>query len=360
MGQKFGRGVPVRTGTSARVLAGTVAAATLALSLGACGSSDDGGAAAAGAGSGSSGKPAAAKSVSGKTVVLLAGENSNTWAGAFNRRFETQLAAQGVKVKPLLTLSPTEQVQQFREAIAQKPDAIAVELLDTKATVLPIKQAKQAGVPVIAFDGPPDPSVRGDVRTVESDNAQLGQLAAENLVEGLKAQGKEKANIVAIGGLKAMLLTQQRTEAFEKVMAQHPDYKVLETTDSQWNPTVALQQAQQLFAKHGKDNVDAAYGMSDYLAIPIIQAAKRAGIKVGGKDGLLVVSGNCFKSGIAAIRAGELYGTNTEDPETIANQTAKYVTDLLGGADPPQHTKVAEERITKANVEKYAAQCSKA
>jgi len=360
MGHKLGRGVPARAAGSARLLAGAVVTATVALSLAACGSSDEKDASASGVSSDAAGKPAAAKSVSGKTVVLLAGENSNTWAGAFNRRFEQQLGAKGVKVKPLLTLSPTEQVQQFREAIAQKPDAIAVELLDTKATILPIQQAKQAGVPVIAFDGPPDPSVRDDVRTVESNNAQLGQLAAENLVEGLKAQGKEKANIIAIGGLKAMLLTQQRTEAFNKVMAQHPGFKVLETTDSQWNPTVALQQAQQLFAKYGKDKIDAAYGMSDYLAIPIIQAAKRAGIKVGGKDGLLVVSGNCFKSGIAAIRAGELYGTNTEDPETIATQTAKYLVDLLGDADPPQHTTVKEERITKANVDQFAAQCSKA
>jgi ABC-type sugar transport system substrate-binding protein len=360
MGQKLGRGVPARGARSVRVLVGAAVTTTFALSLAACGSSDDGGGAASGANADAGAKPAAAKSVSGKTVVLLAGENSNTWAGAFNKRFQAQLGAKGVTVKPLLTLSPTEQVQQFREAIAQKPDAIAVELLDTKATVLPIRQAKQAGIPVIAFDGPPDPSVRGDVRTVESNNAQLGQLAAENLVEGLKAQGKAKANIVAIGGLKAMLLTQQRTEAFEKVMAQHPEYKVLETTDSQWNPTVALQQAQQLFAKYGKDEVDAAYGMSDYLAIPIIQAAKRAGMKVGGKDGLLVVSGNCFKAGIAAIRGGELYGTNTEDPETIAKQTATYITDLLGGANPPQHTSVEEERITKDNVEQYAAQCSKA
>jgi ABC-type sugar transport system substrate-binding protein len=360
MGQKFGRGVPARSGGSTRVFAGTVVAATMALSLAACGSSDDKGAAASAASGGDSAKPAAAKSVSGKTVVLLAGENSNTWAGAFNRKLEAELGAKGVKVKPLLTLSPTEQVQQFREAIAQKPDAIAVELLDTKATVLPIRQAKQAGIPVVAFDGPPDPSVRDDVRTVESNNAQLGQLAAENLVEGLKAQGKEQGNIIAIGGLKAMLLTQQRTDAFNEVMAQHPGYKVLETTDSQWNPTTALQQAQQLFAKYGKDKVDAAYGMSDYLAIPIIQAAKRAGIEVGGKDGLLVVSGNCFKAGIAAIRAGELYGTNTEDPETIATQTATYLTDLLGGANPPQHTTVKEERITKDNVEKFAAQCSKA
>ena len=299
-------------------------------------------------------------SADGKTVVLLAGANSNTWAGYFNKVFTEQMTDEGVQVKQMLTLSPTEQVQQFREAIAQKPDAIVITLLDNKATILGIQQAEQAGVPVIAFDGPPDPSVRDKVRTVESDNPALGRLAAENLIEGLRAQGKESANIIAVGGLQSMLLTQQRQEAFDEAMRAAPEYKVLETTDSQWNPTLALEQAQQLIAKYGPENIDAAYGMSDYLAIPLIQAAKQAGMEVGGEDGLLVVSGNCFKAGIDAIRAGEMYGTNTEDPGTLAEETATYTTRFLDGEDVEQHVTIKEERITAANVEQYADQCSHA
>ncbi|WP_188110511.1 sugar ABC transporter substrate-binding protein [Aeromicrobium ginsengisoli] len=337
-----------RIGARRRMAALAVAAVATSTTLAACGSSDSGGEAAKGG------------SAKGKTVMLLAGANSNTWAGYFNKIFTQEMKAEGVTVKPMLTLSPTEQVQQFREAIAQKPDAIVITLLDNKATILGIKQAKQAGVPVITFDGPPDPSVRDQVRSVESDNPALGRLAAENLIEGLRAQGKKKANIIAIGGLKAMLLTQQRQEAFDEEMKKAPEYRVLETTDSQWNPTLALQQAQQLIAKHGKGNIDAAYGMSDYLAIPIIQAAKQAGMKVGGKDGLLVVSGNCFKAGIDAIKKGEMYGTNTEDPGTLAKETADYTTKFLTGDDVEQHVTIKEERINPDNVDQFAEQCSHA
>lgn len=346
---QFGRGR--RRGTRhARWAAAAISVALASGLLASCGAEDEASADDAKGGG----------SVDGKTVVLLAGANSNTWAGHFNKVFTEEMTAEGVEVKQMLTLSPTEQVQQFREAIAQKPDAIVITLLDNKATILGIQQAKQAGVPVITFDGPPDPSVRDEVMSVESDNAALGRLAAENLIEGLQAQGKESANIIAIGGLKAMLLTQQRQEAFDEAMKEAPGYKVLETTDSQWNPTLALEQAQQLIAKYGKDNIDAAYGMSDYLAIPIIQAAKQAGMKVGGTDGLLVVSGNCFKAGIEAIKNGEMYGTNTEDPDTLAHETADYALSFLAGDDVEQHVMIEEERITAENVDQFAEQCSHA
>ena len=346
------------TGSGARRLrARSVVVAVMgsAILAAGCGSSDGDGSATAANGGASAGE----QDIGGKQVILVGASPQNPWAGYFNKTFTAAIGRRGVDVKPMLSLSPTKQVQQFREAIAQKPDAIAVTLFDTKATQLPIRQAEQAGVPVIAFDGPPDPSVREMVRTVESDNRALGRLAAQNLIEGLRAQGKKRANIIAVGGLQAMLLTQQRQQAFDEAMKAAPEYKVLETTDSQWNPALALEQAQQLIAKHGKENIDAAYGMSDYLAIPLIQAAKQAGMEVGGKDGLLVVSGNCFKAGIEAIRKGELYGTNTEDPGTIARATADYTARFLAGEDVPRHTTMKEQRITPQNVDRFAERCSK-
>lgn len=348
----FSTGSGARSSRARSVALAAIGSAVLAAG---CGSSDDNDSATAADG----GAPAAKQDIAGKQVILIGASPQNPWAGYFNKVFTEAISGKGVEVKPMLSLSPTKQIQQFREAIAQKPDAIAVTLFDTKATQLPIRQAKQAGVPVIAFDGPPDPSVRDMVRTVESDNRALGRLAAQNLIEGLRAQGKKSANIIAVGGLKAMLLTQQRQQAFDEAMKAAPEYKVLETTDSQWNPALALEQAQQLIAKHGKDKIDAAYGMSDYLAIPLIQAAKQAGMKVGGKDGLLVVSGNCFKAGIESIRKGELYGTNTEDPGTIARATADYTTKFLAGEDVPQHTTMKEQRITPENVDRFAERCSK-
>jgi ABC-type sugar transport system substrate-binding protein len=296
-------------------------------------------------------------SVQGKDIVLLAGSNTNPWAGHFNQVFTAAVTSAGGKVDQQLTTDPAQQVQFFNQAISQHPDLIVVELLDTTATIASIKKASAAGVPVLAFDGPPDPSVVDDVMTVESDNKELGTIAGENLVQGMKAAGMDSGGYVILSGLKSMILTQQRLDAFNAYMADYPQYKQLETVDTQWSPETATTQATQLFAKYG-DDLKAVYGMSDYLSLPAIQAATQAG-RTPGKD-VVVVGGNCFKAGIDAIKAGTYFATATEDPDTLAKQTSAYVLDYFGGKKPAQHTLVKEEQITKANVDTYAAQCSHA
>jgi ABC-type xylose transport system substrate-binding protein len=100
--------------------------------------------------------------------------------------------------------------------------------------------------------------------------------------------------------------------------------------------------------------------MADYMAVAIVASAKQAGCPVGGKHGLVVTGSNCFKAGIDAIRAGTLYGTATEDPGTIAEQTAAYVDRYFSADKPAKKELVKEERVTSANLSQFAAQCSKA
>jgi ribose transport system substrate-binding protein len=296
----------------------------------------------------------------GKTIALVGYGSSNPWGAYFNKVYKEELASTGVKIRDLTTMDPGTQVQKFNQAVASKPDLIVVAILDTAGMVAPIKKAKQAGVPVLAVDGPPDPSVLDDVMAVLSDNEKLGEFAAQNIIEGLQAQGRDSGNVIVLTGTKSMLVTQDRMKGFNKVMATAPQYKVIDTQDANWDPNLSGQIAQRLLAKYGRDGVQAAYGMADYMALPIIQAAKQAGFPIGGKDGLLVTSSNCFKAGIESIKAGELYGTATEDPGTIAKQAAEYTKKFFDGDNPPQKEVVKEERVTKANVDQFAEQCSHA
>jgi ABC-type sugar transport system substrate-binding protein len=330
--------------------------AGLALAITGCGSpaASSAGAGASGAGGGTNG------GLAGKTIALVGYGDTNPWGAAFNKQFESELSSSGVKIDDLTTMDSGTQVQNFNQAIAEKPALIALAILDTKAMVVPIEKAKQAGIPVLVFDGPTDPSVASDVMSVLSNNEQLGEFAAENLIAGLRAQDRKSAKIIVITGTKSMLVTQDRMTGFDKVMSSVPQYQVESEQDANWDPTLSGKIAQQLLAQYGCNGVQAAYGMADYMALPIIQAAKQAGCAIGGKNGLVVTSSNCFEAGIAAIQAGQLYGTATEDPITIANQTAHYVTQYLTGKNPPKHEMVQEHRITASDVSQFAAQCSHA
>lgn len=338
--------------------AGLILAATGCASSPSSSSSSTATPASSAAGGGTS--AAAAGSLSGKTIALVGYGSANPWGAAFNQEFARQLAPSGVKIISLTTMDSGTQVQYMAQAIADKPNLIVLAVDDTKAMVVPIQQAKQAGIPVLVFDGPTDPAVAGDVMSVLSDNNQLGQYAAQNIIEGLRAQGRKSAKIIVLTGTKSMLVTQDRMTGFNKVMSTAPQYQVVAEEDANWDPTLSGQDARQLLAKYGCSGVQAAYGMADYMALPIVAAAKQAGCAVGGKDGMIITGSNCFKAGIQAVQAGQLYGTATEDPITIADHTATYAAEFLTGKNPPQHEMIQEDRITAANVAQFAAQCSHA
>lgn len=297
-------------------------------------------------------------SADGKTIAFIGYGDVNPWGAAFNGVYRPALEEAGVTITDNSSMDAGAQVQAFNQAISEQPDAIVVALLDTAAMVAPIQKAVQAGIPVIVYDGPPDPAVADDpgVRQVLSDSAALGQFAAENIIEGLEAQGKTEGTIIVIKGTASMLVTQDRMTGFYDTL-EDTGYEVIAEEDGNWDPTLSGTIATSLFAKYGADGVDAAYGMADYMAIPIIEAAKQAGIAVGA-DGLIVTGSNCFASGIQSIEAGELYGSATEDPITIANEMVDYTLSFLKGEDPERVVTVPSDRITSENVADFAEQCT--
>src|ERR1044071_1203897 len=247
-----------------------IGALGLTLLTTACGG-DAGGSAPSGDGS---------SSLQGKTIALVGYGSSNPWGAYFNEVFTEQLAPTGAKITDMTTMDPGTQVQKFNQAVAQRPDLLVVSILDTQAMAVPIKKARSAGIPVLAVDGKTDPSVAGDVMAVLSDNTKLGEFAAQNIIEGLQAQGRDSGKIIVIAGTKSMLVTQDRMAGFDRVMKTAPQYEVIEERDANWDPKLSGDIAQQLLAKYGRDGVQAAYGMADYMALPIIQAAKQAGFPV--------------------------------------------------------------------------------
>ena len=346
------RTAAVRVATGLGVLAVSVAVA-------ACGSSHSSSPGSSGAAN--SGSTNTAKAVAGKTVAIVSVANSNPWAAVYNATIKNYLSSRGATVHLLASTDPAAQVQLLNSAVAEHPNLIFLEALDSKAMAPAIAKAKAAGVTIVNTDGPADPAVASGLHQVLSDNYELGQYAAENLVQGLQQEHKTTAKIGVITGTAAMLVTQDRMKGFYNVLSKHPQYKVVATEDGNWDPVLSGHEATQLFAKYGQTGLQGMYGMADYQAVPIVTAAKQAGITTGvTRHGLIITGSNCFKIGIDAIKAGKMYGTATEDPGSISLQAAEYGTALLEGKKVPLVETVQEHRVTPGTLRKYEVQCSKA
>jgi ABC-type sugar transport system substrate-binding protein len=289
--------------------------------------------------------------------------DANPWCKVFNQRIIGPLKEAGAKVTVLQNdFDAVLEVQQMNQAISQRPDLIMVEPADDKTLIASVRKAKAAGVPVLYMDSPADPSIENDVATqVIADNVTLGKFAGQNIVDGLRAQGRKKANVVVISGTAGAQMVKDRQRGFEEVMSGTPEYKIIDIQDGNWDGVQSGKIAQQLFAKYrSRGGIHAIRAEADYMAVPIIEAAKQAGLKVGGKDGLVVTGTNCSKVGIQAIRKGEMVGTATEDAWTQGKYTVDVAIKYLQGDDVPKKVLVPEYRVTKDTLNKYGEICSKA
>jgi ABC-type sugar transport system substrate-binding protein len=342
-----------------------VAAVIGAAALAGCGGSSSnsttaGGAGTTGTGSASASADAGGGAVKGKKVVLVACGDVNPWCKVYNQHILDGLKAAGVETTYLQDpFDPVLQVQHLNQAIAQKPDAILVVASDDNSIVPAANKAKQAGIPLINLNGrPADAAVPLLSSSIAADQAALGTYAAQNIIQGMKAQGKTSGNVIAITGTAGTNTTKDRITAFKKELATVPGIKLVEVQDGNWDQVKTAKIAQQLFAKYHND-IQGAYGMADYQAAGIIQSAEQAGLKLGVENkGLIVTGSNCFKVGIDNIKAGKQFGTATQAPGTEGDFVYPLVLKFLGGTEIPKENLNKEARVDKTNLDTWGAPCS--
>jgi ribose transport system substrate-binding protein len=300
--------------------------------------------------------------LSGKKVGVIICTNQNPFCAAWANSVKSGLEKQGASVTVLSSVfDPAVDAQNMNRLIADKPDLIISVPASASAIVPSYIRAKAAGIPILGAIGRQSADgakiVTAEART---DDPALGRFAAMNLVEGMKKAGYTKGNVIALTGTASQNNVTDRMAAFKAYMKKFPQYKIVSIKDTNWDQATSATVAQQLLSKYAsKGGIQGAYGMADNMAIGIIQGAKQAGAKVGlSKKGLIVSGSNCLAVGINAIKSGSEYGTGTQAPQVEAALAVKVAAQILTGAKPPKVSYVHEDRITKANVAKFAKICT--
>jgi ABC-type sugar transport system substrate-binding protein len=331
------------------------------LLLVACGGSNgeaDGGSPTATAGD----EAAASGRIEGASIFILGCTNENPWCNGFNTTLDQELSAVGADVTVLTSnFDPAEQTRQMSQAISQTPEAVLIHVADPAALVPSLRRAESAGVPVIAVDT----DVGEDTRELFAasllpDHAKLGEFAAINIQEGLKEQGIESGNVIMITGTASQIHVQTRIQAFEDQLATTPEYEIVEIQDANWDPIETGRIAQQLFAKYGRDGIQGAYGMADYMAAAISRAAQQADLPLYPKSerGLVVTGSNCASVGMDFIRDGLMYGGATQSPVLEARDFVPYVVQFINGEDIGEQITTPVDRLTRENLEKFEEACN--
>jgi D-xylose transport system substrate-binding protein len=194
--------------------------------------------------------------------------------------------------------SVSKQSSQFQEMIDAKVDVILVDALDSKAIASDVQKAKDAGIPVIAYDrlaeGPID-------AYVSHDNELVGEVQGRAIVDALGSKAAT-SKVVMMNGDPA----DPNTARFEKGALGELQGKVnivKRYNTDKWSPAVAETNMKKAIKAYGLSDIAAVYSANDGMAGAVIKALKDAGATtippVTGQDANLdavqrIVSGEQF------------------------------------------------------------------
>ncbi|MFD9544511.1 MULTISPECIES: sugar ABC transporter substrate-binding protein [unclassified Streptomyces] len=282
--------------TRMRRAAVAVAATTMAVSLAACGSAKESGDKTTDTGSGKKGDDL--------KIGLLLPESETARYEKFDKpiiekKVSELTGGKGEVVYANAKQDATLQAQQVDTMITNKVDALIVDAVDAKAIENSIKKAKDAGIPIVAFDR----LAEGPIDAYTSfDNEEVGHVQGKALLEALG--GAEKPTIVMMNGA----ITDPNAALFKKGAKAELDGKVTygkEYDTKEWKPTNANANMEAAITALGKDKIAGVYSANDGMAGGIITALKAAGLSklppVTGQDAELagvqrIVTGEQFMS----------------------------------------------------------------
>ncbi|MEV5317317.1 multiple monosaccharide ABC transporter substrate-binding protein [Streptomyces sp. NPDC052687] len=317
-------------------VAAIATAASLALTLTACGQNGEGGS--------EEGKGSAEDATIG---ISMPTKSSERWIADGNNVVQ-HLEDKGYKTKLVYGEDdPDQQVSQIENMITQGVDALIIAAIDNKSMNNVLQQAKDADIPVISYDR----LILGtdDVDYYASfDNEKVGELQGTYIVEklGLKDGGeKGPFNIELFAGSNDDNNTRYFFQGAMNVLKPYIDKKQLvvksgqteltQVTTLRWDGATAQRRMDDILTKSYKSGkVDAVLSPYDGISIGILSALKSDGY--GSKDKPLpVVTGQDAEvASVKSIIADEQSMTVYKDTRELAKVASNMVDAVLNDKKP--------------------------
>ncbi|MER6524694.1 multiple monosaccharide ABC transporter substrate-binding protein [Streptomyces sp. NPDC001508] len=309
-------------------------AASLALTLSACGQNSEGG---------SEEDKGSAKG--GTIGIAMPTKSSERWI-ADGDNVVKNLKAKGYQTKLVYGEDdPDQQVSQIENLITQGVKGLIIAAIDNKSLNNVLQQAADAKIPVISYDR----LILGTQNVdyyASFDNTKVGELQAGYIVDrlGLK-NGKGPFNIELFAGSNddnntkyffngAMSVLQPYIDG-KKLVVKSGQTKLTQVTTLRWDGTTAQRRMEDILTSSYKNGrVDAVLSPYDGISIGIISALKSDGYGSSGKPLPVITGQDAELASVKSIIGGEQTQTVYKDTRELAKVAATMVDDVLNGKKP--------------------------
>jgi ABC-type sugar transport system substrate-binding protein len=212
---------------------------------------------------------------------------------------------------------------------------------------------------VILEGGPPAANIEGlETTFVAAETVEAGEIAVENLLEGLEKAGTKSGKIMIVTGIKGAEATIGYQKGISAALAKNPQFEIATEVDGEWEPVKASQATQPLLAKYGSEIVG-IISMSGSMAAATADTAEQAGLTVGFESGDTVVSGiNCDSTSIESIEQDKMFSTTSQGPVGESEESFNVGSEILAGKEVPLESIPDSPPIFKSNVAKFKSECT--
>lgn len=203
------------------------------------------------------------------------------------------------------------QIDMLAAALAKKPAAIGFAALDSQAAIPLLKQAQEAGIPVIAFDSGVDSDI--PVATAATDNLAAAALAADKMAEMIGGSGKVA---LVVHDQTSRTGIDRRDGFVNRMKEAHPEVEIVDIQYGAGDQLQSTEIAKAILTAHS--DLKGMFGANEGSAIGVVNAKKEL-----GKTDLVVIGYDSGAAQKAAIMDGTMAGAITQNPVGIGYETVK-------------------------------------
>jgi len=215
----------------------------------------------------------------------------NWWADQAKQRLEATYPNLQIVINT--AGSASEQADDIEDLIAiNQIDALVILPFESDPLTEPVASVKERGIFVTVVDRGLSREGIEDVY-VAGNNAAMGRVSAEYIIERLGGQGK----IVVLRGIPTTI-DNERFDAFMELIAE-TDIEVLDSQYANWNRDDGFEVMQDFLTRFPE--IDAVWAQDDDITLGVIEALRQA----NREDEMFVVGGAGMKEIIKGVMDGD-------------------------------------------------------
>jgi ribose transport system substrate-binding protein len=241
------------------------------------------------------------------------------------------------------------QIAQVQDLIQQEVDAIIIWPTNGEAVIPAVREAHNAGIPVIVTNSNIAEAGFDFVASFSGpDNVTQGSRSAEIMCDKFKEMGIEnEAQVVQISGQPGYTTAIERQSGFDDRLPEVcPNVTLVETQPGDWNREKSQTVMEAFLVKY--DDIDGVYSGDDNMGVGALNAALAA-----GREGIIFVGATNFAVGYEAMERGEYWGSIYQSPVDDAEAALKTAIDVINGEDVPFLNYFDTPKITQDNQSEF-------